>query len=859
MQAVWQLAINSLAGRRGRTALLVIAVTLAAALSVLVACAIATLMHAYGGQMGRIAGSADVLIRQRARGRIDADVLEKARQWPAVVSAAGRLQQKGAVMTPIDGEASLAVDAQGLQPGLDEQFFPTDMLRGRDVERDGEVAVDQRIADELGVEIGDRVTFEWTTVELEIVGIVKQTPLSIMQLPLARMTLADVQTLSGYPDTLDYVYIELRDDVADDVEAFIAAHNDELPKGVMFEPPASVRAGINRAIRWSSLMSHIVTALVCLSTVFIVITGLTTAVTERTHELAVLRCIGTSRWQIGAAQVAAGVSIAAVGAIVGTPLGLAGAYGLFRWHEDTLGGEFIVPTDGVSIAIASVIFAGLFGALYPAIMAAKVRPLEALAARAAQPKRAALLMCLGGGVIGVLFQPLILLLAPDAETAFWIYLPGGLALLFIGFCLLAVPALVAIAPLLCRVIGALLRLPVELLRESVLATPFRHGLTAGALMMGLAILLAIWTEGGNLLYGWFDRIAMPDAFIYTAGRSLNDEAMGVIESHPQVTSHCEIIARPIRTRNVQFGVKQISPPFTLFASSDIEAFLDMTQVEWVQGDRATALPKIREGNAVLVGREYLVAHGIGVGATVTLASETHGDVEFEIVGVVGATGLDVAVQHFGIGSNYAEASVSTVFGSREDGVKYFGMERPDLLLLELTDEADDDAVLADLRERLGPIIGSVQADSSRRIRDFVHSISVQLMAVASSIGVACLLIASFGVANLIVAEVNARRYEFGVLRAIGGQRSMLGRLIIAQTLIIALLACLIGGALGMAVAAIGKWFHAKLVGVTYGWEMPWLVLIAGSATVIVMALGAAAPAMWRLMQRKTVALLAADA
>ena len=884
---MWHLATNNLAGRPGRTALLVIAVTLATVLSVLVAVTVGTLQHSYTESMNSAAGAGDLHIRHRSYQRIDASLLTKVRSWPEVDFATGRLEQRGLNLELARTKKNVIVVVHGVEPEHDRKFFPVKLIDGRYVEKDDEAVIDGRVLAALEAKVGDELQVEWQETRLKVVGVSEQPPLTVMQLPGVITTLSTAQKLAGYPNKLRKIEIKLKEGIAGapsrqgradgvartahtlpggastehdaHIHAFIEHYKSELPGDALFEPPANVRAGINRGVKWTNLIGQIVTVLVCLSTAFIIVTGLTTAVTERTRELAIMRCVGTGKIHIGLSQVATGGFIAALGAILGTPLGIALSYFIYTQNQEILSAGFIYNLPGIIQANVATIFAGLAGALYPAIMATRVQPLEALAARAKQPKRWGVIVCLVLGLAGVLFEPMVLLAVEDTEQAFWIYLPWGLGVTFFGYCLLCVAVLVLLAPLLTWLIAKLLRIPRVLLHETVMATPFRHGLTAGALMMGLAMLVAIWTEGGNLLYGWFNTIKMPDAFIM-ASDGISPQMMKIIKEEPGITRRCAVRAIPVQTRSVSFGVSTITPPFTLFAASDVPDFLEMTDIEWLDGNKEDALKRMAQGKAVLVGREYLVAHRMGVGAKVKLKTFTQGDQEFEIAGVVGAVGLDVAVAHFGIGMEYAEASVSTVFGSREDGAKYFNIDKPDLMLLSLKKDADDLALLEGLRQKLSAHTrGEIRADSSRIIRKKIQSISIRLMTVASSLALSSLLIASFGVANLIVAEIYSRRFEYGVIRAIGGHKGMLGRLIAGQTLVIALVACLTGTALGMQIALVGKVFHRRLVGMTYGWLLPWDVVAWGSAIVIAMAMAAAAPAMWRLMQKQPTALLAADA
>ena len=119
-------------------------------------------------------------------------------------------------------------------------------------------------------------------------------------------------------------------------------------------------------------------------------------------------------------------------------------------------------------------------------------------------------------------------------------------------------------------------------------------------------------------------------------------------------------------------------------------------------------------------------------------------------------------------------------------------------------------------------------------------------AVISIVAVGAMLVACFGVANLIVAEVSARRYELGVLRAVGASRGQLVRLICGQALIIALAACVLGTLLGLQAAWGGQQVNRTLVGIDLTLRPPMVPILISWGVAIVLTLIAAAPSAVRL-------------
>jgi len=118
-----------------------------------------------------------------------------------------------------------------------------------------------------------------------------------------------------------------------------------------------------------SLISVIVGGLGVLNTMLM-------AVSERTREIGTLRAVGWSRGQVLRMILAEGLVISVVGGALGLFLGTFGAETLIKWAPRGLDTryEFILFVRGFAVAVAL----GFFGALYPAVQASRLSPIEAL-------------------------------------------------------------------------------------------------------------------------------------------------------------------------------------------------------------------------------------------------------------------------------------------------------------------------------------------------------------------------------------------------------------------------------------------------------------------------------------------------
>ena len=702
------------------------------------------------------------------------------------------------------------------------------------------------------------------SVELTIVGVSKPPPLGGQ--PQMYMGLRTAFDVSGEPGEIDSLELELNDGV--DAEAFAERHQADVPDHLLVRTTEKVTSQLDKNLASNNLGFVLASILAFLSAGFIIMTGLTTGLAEQQRALAVLRCIGGRKHQLALTQLWNGLISGALCASAGTPLGVARAWAIIELNEERLPTGLRVPYGLLCLAFGGSVLAGLLGAGFPAYRAGRTSPLKALASRAEGTNPAHVRGVLIIGLIGIAIQAIIVGGAPNKDFLFWGYATLGLPAMFIGYFLISVPATVAVVRIIGEPLSRLLRLPPNLLRRTVQATPFRHGFTAGAMMAGLALMIAIWTNGGAVMRDWISRIEFPDAFVN--GLRLPVEAQERLEALPYIPDEngtCAITMHPVQTD--AFGVSAIQQYSTTFIAFEPDPFFAMTNIEFVQGSKEEALRRLKEGGAVIVGREFNVAQGLGVGDTFRCYDQGRPH-EFEIVAVVTSPGLELASKFFNIGQEYIDQSIHAVFGSRADMKERFGSDNIQLIQIAFDDEAlreaapdtaTTDAMRAEwavdqIEEELFGL-GVLDAGSGVRIKDQIGVFIGGSLFVFSAVAVASMLVACCGVANLIAAGIHARRFEFGVLRAVGAQRGFLTRLIIGEAVVIGLTAAVAGTLMGIQGAWAGQRIYELLLGIGMKLRPPPVPILVGWAIVLVFTVGAAAPSVARLTRHRTRELLAA--
>jgi putative ABC transport system permease protein len=909
MRAVSRLAIRNLSARPWRSVLLVGAVALSAALISTVACAIASANRALEVQLGQQVGTADVKISAAAvGGDFPISYARTIASWPEVVQSGAQLESTIALSIKKDG--LVVRDGQGVRTArtlrsstlthgvnLNEEAPDLNLQVGRLPERAGEIVIDALTAERLSwdgagrgvfstdkpaltgsakylnikpVEIPERGSADQATEinasigvrpgdtvtgfrllgprrSFEVVGVTVPPPLGGR--PQAWMSIEDLWEVTGRRGRVSLVEVQLAE--GEDPDAFVAQRQGELGDRFLMQTTARVRSGTEKSMASSQLGFVLISVLCFMSAAFIIMTGLNTGLAEQRRSLAVLRCIGAMPRQLGWTQLLIGVFIGGVGAVVGVPVGVGFAWVLVRVFEDQLPTGLAVPPATLALSGAGALAAGVIGAIWPAWQSTRLSPMAALAARAEPVRKSHIHWTLVAGLFLLAAMTAMIAIPSDGQVIFWGYATVGLPMMYLGYFLLGVPLVVLVSRLSAPLLSLVFGLPRGLLGRNIRATPYRYGFTAGAMMGGLALLVTIWTNGSGFLHDWVNRIKFPDAFV--SGIALSPESQARLDALPFVENTSAITLVPVET--TAFGVRALQSYKTTFVAFEPESFFAMTELDWIEGDPEEAKNRLIEGGAVIVAREFQVAQGLGVG-DVFDSSYNGQDYSFDIVGVVTSPGLELISKFFNVGSEYVDQSLHAVFGSRKDLREKFGTDSIAMIQIDLSDDVPDDEALEIIRETLFGA-GVIDAGSGRQIRKQLEEIVQSFLMVFSVIAVLSMLIACFGVANVVAAGIQARQFEFGVLRAMGAQRWLLMRLVVAEAVLIAFTASVLGTLMGLQGAWAGRRLDELLLGLKMAARPDYAVIAGGVGIVVVFSVGAGLPAIFRLGQKSARELLSA--
>ena len=318
------------------------------------------------------AGDADFVVAQRtSAGLMFSSMTEE--DWHRIEGRDGIELATGAVVFISRVGRDPYFRTIGLEPEQLSEVAPP-LVEGRYLDPDApsETVLGDRAADSLDVGIGGSVQVGRST--FTVVGIFRTGNRWLDGGAIAPME--SVQPLAAKPGLVTLIYVRV-EEAAGKVEIATAIREDfphlttisNLDEFEEVDQGLRIMSASNLAV---SIMAVGLGALGVMST-------MARSVFERTRELGVLRAVGWRARHILTLVVGESLVLCAVGMIVGSIIGVAGTAAAGAMSESirslvapTYDAMLFVRAAGIALAVA------LAGALYPAIRAVRLQPVEAL-------------------------------------------------------------------------------------------------------------------------------------------------------------------------------------------------------------------------------------------------------------------------------------------------------------------------------------------------------------------------------------------------------------------------------------------------------------------------------------------------
>lgn len=279
------------------------------------------------------------------------------------------------------------------------------------------------------------------------------------------------------------------------------------------------------------------------------------------------------------------------------------------------------------------------------------------------------------------------------------------------------------------------------------------------------------------------------------------------------------------------------------------------EVTFVEGDRSTAIDALKAGGSCVIAEDYAMASGLGIGDSLTFIppSAENERVEYQIAGIVRLPGWQWVTKFSGVRRHFVRTG-TLLFANRSDVQKDFHLPRTEFFWVNFQPDADRDEVEASFQEiaqrQSGETFTAEGVGAVQTYRPFARMTTTDNVKKAikiraddmiwgmSYLPLITLVVMSLAVANTIIASVRSRTWEFGVMRSVGVTRGQLVRMVIAETILIGVAACvlslsfgLIAGWCGVGMAQFGGWFAGPP-----SFRIPWSHLGIGFALTLTLCL-----------------------
>jgi putative ABC transport system permease protein len=717
--------------------------------------------------------------------------LDRVRQVPGVEKAAGGILSTVRFVNA-KGDPLTTSFAPNLVASVAPKPFETlTYVQGHPPTNAREASIDQSTAKREHFKLGDtlRIAGETGVTAYRIVGVQRLGKTESGGAATAELTLPEAQRVTGKVGQLDGISVQAAPGVSP--EALKRRIADVLPPRLLVETGMQAAKRQSQDIKDSLSFFRIILlvfgGVALLVGSFLIFNIFAITVAQRIRELGMLRTLGATRGQILRSMIFEALVIGLIGSVVGLFAGFGFAKVLnvlFKgFGADLPNTGTVVETRTIVVSLLVGILVTLAAALTPALRATRVSPMAALLEAELPESRtrgrlftafSVLLMALGIGLTCVgLFGGL------ESSSAAAVLVGGGAVLTLFGVSMFS--------PRLVRPLASVTGWPLErlrgitgrLARENAVRKPGRTAVTAGALMIGLAVVVfvTVFAAGINAsVANAIDRNFQGDLVLQnTDGFSPISPGAGRLASKVD----------GVRTvSSLSFGGAVYKGKDVHVSGVNPRTVSDVLSLDWKKGSPSTL--SALSGTSAIADDAWAKSKNLELGDRVTVRTPLEKHVTYTIRGTV-KDNADLLGDFV-----VTEGQLRSQFGIREPSFTFIRLA-PGASASRVQDE-----IKAAMRQRY-PTVDTLNQqelkDNQRQQINQVVSFFYVLLALA-------IVISLLGIITTLVLSIHERTRELGMLRAVGMSRRQVRRLVRYEAVITALIGAILGTILGVIFASL---------------------------------------------------------
>ena len=788
----------------------------------------ATVVRSFSETVDRVAGATQLQVFASGSSGFPEEFLDTVRQRAEVQVATpvieqsvtfGLQKQQSLLILGVDMVSDSNFRQYDIDVGADEvaddivMFLaqPNSLIITREFAQQNHLAVDSQI--ELPTAEGSR--------QFTVRGIMR--PGGLASAFGGNLTLMDIyaaQEMFGRGRSFDRIDVVLRPGFS------VKAGQTDLAR--LLGPGFSVELPAARALEFESLLDvysrnmSLMSIFALVIGIFIIDNSFNVAVAQRRSEIGILRALGATRRQVRWLFLIESALVGFPASAVGVSFGLLLAWGSMKYISG-----FLQSLYGFSMVIKGIIlgpglivsafligvFTSVLSAVLPAQSAASIDPVQAfqkgryqqLSLKEHRIRRAAAIVLV-------------------AVSAACLWARSNPAAFYLGY-IFSVLAAILLAPTLVIWLARLLRQPAQWLRpvegalaaDGLIAAPRRTTATVGALMLSLAMVVAL---GGvsQAAYvsvrNWLDTTLNPDLFVSSSDNILAPRFL----FPPSMETELRAIPGVADVQGVRTVRVSIAGSSRILITTDMVKFFDHIKPEVFEGDIQHMARLASQGQGVVISENFSTLANLHLHNWLEIPTPS-GLLRLPIVGVI----RDFTSQN---GSLLMDRAVFQ---------QYWKSSELDVFRIYVQSPASRDdvkrSILEDSRDRRALFVLT-----SRELKDYVLRSVGQWFGLTYLPVLIAILVAMLGIANTLLVSVTDRRGELAILRAVGGLRGQVRRIVSGEALLIALIGLVIGNALGAANLYYAlEIARRQITGVGLSYQFPWKLALLLFPTILLAA------------------------
>jgi putative ABC transport system permease protein len=805
------MALQYLNGRKLRTALTTLAIVLGVALIFCINLVLPSAVAAFKQSMSTISGADITVISTSGEAFAPDTVLPRIAAVAHVQSVTGILRRQFSVPT-LSGSnlgSTAQITLTGVDPAQTVRQFTVSEGRFLQEGDTGKAVFPAGIA-EFAPQLKVGMTFPLITASglkfYTVVGFLAEQ--GNPSAPEIYVTLADAQAAFNQPGLVNTVEVSI--DPGADRDAVTADIQKTLGDGFKLNAQND-STSVLAAMQVGFAIFDLLGVLALFLGAFLIFNTFRTVVVERRHDIAMLRAIGATSRQITTMIVIESLVQGAIGTGIGLIVGfLLASVGMSFvgkiWSTYLHRGALALQLNASGLVLAVVLgmVTALIAGYWPARTAGRTSPLEGLRPATPSSVERAARWGLIVGVVAMVFAVLLLLTGSKGAI-------GGALLFLIGMVLAAPGLVMPVARLFSPLLSLWFDREGDLARGNLVRQPGRAAITASTLMIGLAVLIlmaALVISFGDLILNLSNVNFSSDILLVPQSIAVYDNVVG---ANPALAERIKTLPEVDTVGTLRYASATSNGTTVQVMGIDPNTYPKVATFQFSEGQPDESFAALGSGRNAILTSIALSTLKLTVGSDLVLDTP-EGPQTYHVAGV---------------GNDIMSFKIAAIFISQANLAADFHRSEDVLLMVNLKPGADKAAAMAGVQ--------TIVKDYPQFTPHLTGEYREELMNITNSafvlfyvIAILILIPAALGLLNTLTINILERKREIGVVRAVGGSRSQIRRMVTAEALLLGIFSVSMGVLAGVAMS----YGFIMAFGII-GWQMPYTFPIMGIIAAVI--------------------------